>query len=338
MAHEIRTSDKFGEVRSNGQRAWHGLGIEIPAGLDPIQGIKQIGLDWQTELQPVFMERITAAGVERREIKSHRMHVRSDNGLELGMVSSDYQKFDNQQLAEFAATIVGEDAAVTLETGGSLYDSRRVFLLLRMPQTIVAAQDDVTKPYICLSLGHGGFASVAGKVTGVRAVCANTVAMVDREVGGFRFIHTGNLEDKLKSARLVLGFATKQVAKMGEAIVALARTQISGAQVKAFMNDAFLAAFPMPDARDEELSAKWVAKRDEVFAEWRQLFVNERNNGMASIRGTAWAAYNTVTEWHDHMRGRTEPGSDVRVHSNLFGVSHQAKAKTMKLALSLVGV
>lgn len=339
MAHEIRSTDKFGEVRSNGQRAWHGLGIEIPDGIGAVDGFKQIGLGWDTELEPVYMDRLTPDGVQRVEITTHKMHVRSDTGMQLGMVSSDYQKFDNQRAAEFADTILGEDAAAVLETAGSLYDGRRLFALLRLPKNIVVKGDDIVKPYLCLSWGHGGFASIQAGATGIRVVCNNTLGMADREIGqkGVRILHTGNIEQKLATARMLLGFANKQIEKVGEQMKLLASTEISGAQVKDFMNRAFNLAFPMPDAKDEELSNKWLAKRDEVFAEWRQLFVNERNNGLASIRGTAWAALNTVTEWHDHVRGRTDAGSDVRVHSNLFGVSRDAKQKTMKLALQLVG-
>ena len=72
----------------------------------------------------------------------------------------------------------------------------------------------------------------------------------------------------------------------------------------------------------------------EVFVEWRKLFVNERN-AMEAIRGSVWQAFNTVTEWHDHERGRSGDNTDARVHSNLFGVSHVAKQKTLKLALAL---
>jgi phage/plasmid-like protein (TIGR03299 family) len=338
MSHEIRSNDSFGEVRSNGQRAWHGLGIEIPAGLGAVDAFKQIGLGWGTELLPVFADRLTPNGVERLEISTHKMHVRSDTGDQLGMVSADYKKFDNEEGARFADTILGEDAAASVETASSLYGGRRVFVLLNLPKSIVAKGDDIVKPYICLSWGHGGFASIQGGATGVRVVCANTIAMADREIGqsGFRFIHTGNVQDKLKSARMLLGFATKQIERMAEQVKALAATQISGAQVKEFMNAAFEAAFPRPDAKDIELFDKWVAKKSETFEEWRQLFVSERNNGMLAIRGTAWAAFNTVTEWHDHGRGRTDEGSDVRVHSNLFGVSREAKSKTLKLALALV--
>lgn len=338
MAHEIRENDRFGEVRSNGQRAWHGLGVEIQDGQNAVDGFRQIGLGWSTELLPVFADRVTPNGVQRIECKENKLHIRSDNGDVLGMVSDGYRKFDNEELARFADTVLGEDAAAVLETAGSLYNGRRVFALLRLPKTIVAAKGDEMKTYLCLSNGHGGFASVQGGATGVRVVCANTIAMADREIGssGFRFIHTGNLEDKLKTARMLLGYATKQIDRMSEQVRAMAGKQISGEQVKRFMNDAFDAAFPQPDKRDDELLAKWTAKKEETFAEWRRLFVNERNNGMPSIRGTAWAALQTVTEWHDHGRGRTDGGSDVRVHSNLFGVSREAKLKTLKLALALV--
>ncbi len=32
MAHMIMGTDRYGEVRKNGQRAWHGLGLEIEEG------------------------------------------------------------------------------------------------------------------------------------------------------------------------------------------------------------------------------------------------------------------------------------------------------------------
>lgn len=73
MAHEINNSDRFGEVRVNGKRAWHGLGVEIADGLNAVEGFKAIGLDWQTELLPVYAERMTMDGIERIEAKEHKL-------------------------------------------------------------------------------------------------------------------------------------------------------------------------------------------------------------------------------------------------------------------------
>lgn len=337
MAHEIRSTDKFGEVRSNGQRAWHGLGIEIPEGLSAVEGVKKIGLDWNTELLPVYADRMTPDGVERIESKAHRLHVRSDTGGVLGMVSDSYGAVQNVEMAEFADALLGEDAAMSMETGGSLFDGRRVFLLMRMPQNIVAARGDELATYLAVTNGHGGVAAFAAYPTTVRIVCNNTLRLAEQDLSrGARFIHSGDVKGKLETVKLVLGFAQKRIAKFGEQVEAMARTQITGEQVKKFMLDAFDAAFPRPNERaDDETTQKWLAKREEVFTEWRQLFVNERN-AMRSIRGSIWQAFNTVTEWHDHGRGRSADNSDARVASNLFGVSHDAKSKTLKLALALV--
>ncbi len=337
MAHQIRENDRFGEVRSNGKRAWHGLGIEIPDGLSAVDGAKRIGLGWDTELLPVYADRLLQDGMQRIESPDHRLHVRADTGDVLGMVSSSYKKWDNQELFEFADAVLGEDHAGVLETAGSLYGGRRVFALIRLPQVIVAGGDDITKCYLCLSNGHGGFAAAQGGATGVRVVCANTMALADHEIGasGFRFIHTGDIRDKLKTAQMLLGFARKQIDRVGEQVKALAHTQVTAQQVSEFMHAAFEAAFPRPE-RDEELLSQWEQKQTEAIGDWLVLFDNERNNGMAAIRGSAWAMLNAVTEWHDHERGRTGSDSGVRIHSNLFGASRIAKQKAMKLALAMV--
>lgn len=336
MAHEIRKTDNFAEVRSNGQRAWHGLGIEIPEGLSAVEATERAGLGWKTDLLPVYADRMTADGMERIESPKHRLHVRRDTGGVLGLVSDSYSAVENIEAAAFADALLGEDAAMSTETVGSLFDGKRFFVLMRMPRNIVAARGDELATYVAVTNGHGGTAAFAAYPTSVRIVCNNTLRMSEADLSrGARFIHSGDVKGKMQTAQLVLGFAQKRIAKLGEQVEAMARTQITGAQVKQFMADAFAAAFPRPQTEDGELLEKWLAKRETVFAEWRQLFTNERN-AMESIRGSVWQAFNTVTEWHDHGRGRTEDGSDARIASNLFGVSHEAKQKTLKLALALV--
>jgi hypothetical protein len=105
------------------------------------------------------------------------------------------------------------------------------------------------------------------------------------------------------------------------------------------MRNAFALAFPQPmdDRVEAEALKKWLAKRDEVLTEWTRLYTAECDKRKATA-GTLWAAFNAVTEWHDHERGRFEAVADstARVHSNLFGVSHVAKTKTLRAALELV--
>lgn len=350
MAHEIRESDRFGYV---GEPAWHGLGASLPSGLTAVEGFKRLGLDWTTELLPLNAQLANGATIPLVE---HRAHIRCDTNDVLGVVSDGYKPIDNGDLAAFADAVMGSGPAgideqgnvvqapvAALETAGSLYGGKRVFALLRLPTDVVVAQGkggfcDNLATYLALTNGHGGTASFTCSPTAIRIVCANTLRLAERDMTrGVRFMHTGDLEGKLRSAKLALGFAAQELNKLAEQARALAKTSFDHQQVADYFATVFDATFPAPsDDEASEPRARWLKKRAEVIGEWQTLFANERNEQL--VGASAWSALNAVTEWHDHERGRfgRVAESDARVHSNLFGVSHQAKGKALRLALATV--
>jgi hypothetical protein len=56
--------------------------------------------------------------------------------------------------------------------------------------------------------------------------------------------------------------------------------------------------------------------RQRIYGEIDVLFERGRGNDMAGVKGTAWAAYNAVTEYITHERGRSD---DNRVNAAWFG-------------------
>jgi phage/plasmid-like protein (TIGR03299 family) len=334
MSHEIHENDRFGYV---GQKAWHGLGQELPAGLDAQTAFEQLGIGWKTELLPVYAERLTPDGIERIECSENKLHVRADNGQRLGMVSDGYQSFENMDLARFADMLAGEDAAVVVETAGTLYDNRRVFALVKLPQVVRATELDISHQYVLVSNGHGGHASFSVYPTSVRVVCANTLRYSERDVGrGLSFRHTGKFDDKVKAARVVLGTATKETERFQEKVTAMVNKHLTKEKLREFLEQSWEISFGKLKNLQGDSLIKMTAKRDEQVAQWIRMTENERN-GLDGIRGSVWSALNAVTEYHDHERGRfKEIGESAgRVHSNLFGVSSVAKQKTLRLALSL---
>ena len=345
MAHGITKQDNFAFTGER-SRIWHGIGQEIPEGMTAQEAFPQIGLDWDTELiQPSY-----CYNGKTIEMTDHRLHVKinKEEGTcsELGLVSKDYKEVSNADLAKFADSLIEADdnlGKLTVETAGSLLGGKRVFCLLRLPEEVRVGKggNDRTEMFINLSNGHGGFASLAGSPTGVRVVCANTIALADRDLNrGFRFSHNGDMDEKIKQARLILGFANQQVKQFNEQAQALANTELSSGQLQDFLELAFARTFgKAPCAKKEETAhGNWMTKRDEHVADWLARFENERQT-LPGIQGTAWAALNAYTEWSDHDRGgnwmKARP-ADHRVHSNLFGVASAAKKKVLKDALALV--
>jgi len=340
MAHGITKTDNFA-FTGDRSRIWHGIGQEIPEGLTAEEAFPQIGLDWETDLvQPSY-----CYGGQTVQMADHRVHVRADNGDMLGIVSKDYKKVDNLDLARFADSLIQADdglGKLTVETAGSLLGGKRIFCLMKLPTEVRVGVggNDRTEMFINLSNGHGGFASIAGSPTGVRVCCANTIALADRDLArGFRFAHNGDMDAKIKQARLILGFANQEVEKFNEQAKALCNVDLSAGQLRTFLELAFTRTFgkepdPVKEATAHE---NWAKKREEHIEDWVTRFENERQT-LPGIQGTAWAAFNAYTEWSDHARGgkwmENRPQTD-RIHSNLFGVANAAKKKVLKDALAL---
>lgn len=361
MAHEIRESDSFGEVRVHGKRAWHGLGIEIDEGT-AVEGFKRIGLGWETELVPIHYEvqvpvaDATTVEVSKRQFKllkkkitEKRAHVRLDTGAFLGIVGEDFKVMENQRLAEFADALVegsgpkGERA--TLETAGSLYGGRRIFACVKLPKEIGLGKGgaDVQEMYMLIGNGHGGFASFSIYPTAVRVVCANTLRYSEKDLAsGISFRHTGDWDAKLAAAKVAVGMAIVEAEEFEKQAKALVRTNLSEKKFEEYLVRTYLDLFhggKEPDVidMDAEEVEKLRVKREKILGQWTEKFHNEKQS-LPGIRDSAWAAFNAVSEWEDHGRGRfkTVSESDSRIHSNVYGVSSREKRTAFKNALSLV--
>jgi phage/plasmid-like protein (TIGR03299 family) len=344
MAHEINSTDKFGEIRENGKRAWHGLGVEIPDGLTAQEGFERIGLGWRTTLAPVFakIEGMGADGptTQTLEIPDKRAHYRTDTMELLGVVSDGYRPLENQDLARFADALAdAEQGKVIVETAGSLHNGRRIFACVKLPEQVRATAEDVMDQYVLVSNGHGGFASFACYPTSVRVVCANTLRWSESDVArGLRFFHLGSMEDKLKNARTALGIARKETALFQEQVSALVGLTLPTSKMKEMAENIYAQCFgKIDDHLEPESKAKLEAKRNEIVGAWMKNLEDSRQQ-LAGISGTGWAFYNAISQWHDHERGRFlgVEESNGRISSNIFGVSNEHKRKAFRRILQAV--
>jgi len=347
MSHEIEARDVFGEVRVHGQRAWHGLGVEIPDGLTVWPAFEQIGLGWETELLPVVAMYSDPDGKKRQfKIPTHNAHVKADDKYLLGMVGAGYRPISNREMAEFADALVEVDKSVVVETAGSLRNGRCIFTLVKLPQNIEVTDEDVLNQYVLIRNSHDGSTSFQVYPTSVRVVCANTLRWSERDAGrGISFQHTGDVKTKIEHARLALGLITDETKKFEAQVRILAAKHLKKNEVAEYFRSVYDRTFGVvpehaesDDPRDTKRFERQLERRDALLARWQTNFENKEQS-LDGIRGTAWAAYNAISQWQDHERGRFKSvqESDGRVHSNLFGTSHAEKMIAFKYALDLCG-
>ncbi|MCC6425669.1 MAG: DUF932 domain-containing protein [Phycisphaerales bacterium] len=322
MAHEITSTDKFGHV---GEKAWHGLGVKLADGLTPTEAFDVLGLGWETglyEVPPLVLpdgRKVVAA--------DNRMHVRMDTATCLGMVGKDYRPISNQEMAKFADILAGEDKAVRVETGGSLRGGKRTFVLIKLPKDTEVLDGDMLKNYVCISNGHDGINGFRVFFTSVRVVCANTLAMAEGTTTGARFAHDGDVTRKIELARASLGIIVKRSEAFAEQARGLAAIKLKKEGIADYFDRVYARTY------GEDMSEKHT---DEVLGLWNGN-LSEARNTVRSTEGTAWHAFNAVSYYHDHQRGRFKDvaESEGRVHSNLFGASSFAKQIAFNEALAL---
>ena len=91
MAHQVETVAYAGEL------PWYGFGNPVSPDCNTEMMIKQAGLDWMAELQPL----VTISDGIQYSVDSHKAVVRSTDKRILGVVGSVYRPLQNSEAFKF---------------------------------------------------------------------------------------------------------------------------------------------------------------------------------------------------------------------------------------------
>lgn len=348
MAHEINSTDNF--ARAAGTKpAWHKLGIELPEGMrSAVQAGEHTGILWPTYLAPVFAaarapgdafgETRPVPCVDVRGRPLAMAQIRGDNGRVLGVVGPTYVTISNRQLAEIADAVVAADPAYRIETCATLQDGLRAFFLVAGPRWEAAAGDE-QQSYILVSHGHAGTSALALAPTDIRVVCRNTEVRALAQGTGIRIQHSGDMVSKIRAVKAAMG----GIARVMRDARTEAERMVNIGLVDARIRDLFLsidtelfgdpAQVENPDDRAEAREKQ----TDRVMA-WRRI-LESPTCALPSIRGTAWACLQAVTEWIDHHRTVRGRKRDDHLAAVLFGddarLKRAARARVLEYAPTL---
>jgi phage/plasmid-like protein (TIGR03299 family) len=303
-----------------GKAAWHKLGVHIESATDSGNAIVLAGLDWQVDKIPLFYRDSSGTFREQSDVFAI---VRRDTGAMLGHVGSRYAPIQNAQGFAFLDSVLGEFGA-KYESAGSIYGGSKVFMTVRLPgQDFAVNGSDEVQAYAVLFNPHDGSGVANCFPTSLRPECANTARIaVDRDSEkGIKIRHTGNVATKIESAKHALNLAVKGFDQFKSNAELLAKTALP--DVKQYANDVLdntLDISAADAAKGAELLVELMKPKDSAERatlekcigrkiERRQDFINDileryesRTNGINDMRGSAWSAFNAVTEFSDHSK------------------------------------
>jgi phage/plasmid-like protein (TIGR03299 family) len=293
---------------------WHGIGTVIDGLATAADALKFAELDWTVEKQPLYF------GSKKELFSGRHATVRVTDNHELGIVGDPYQVFQNTEAFEFFDNVVDTGEA-KYTSAGSLFGGKRVFMTAQVGDEFLVAGEDPHKTYLLITNSHDGSQAFTAALTHIRAVCNNTVTMaLNGASHKWSLRHQTSLSGKVAEAREALQMTFKyhdafelEVQKM----MAIPFTE------KKMLN---LANTIVPEAK---------VQKKKTVESLMDIYKNEKTVVDAAGAGTAWAAFNTVTFFSDHVKKYHNDTSRFKSLADAgFGEKLRNKAHTRIMAMS----
>ena len=301
MAHELETQNGVASFASFREPAWHGLGTVFTEEKNTSEMLAAANLNnWNVRLEDVEIPSTLTSDKNYFYVVRTNPTDKTQTDI-LGVVGERYRVLQNEDLFSFGDNIL--DGGGRWETAGSIRGGRVVFGSLALERETVldpSGVADKVKTYLLINTSHDGSIAIQASITPVRVVCANTLnlALGARGKGpkqSFKIRHTQTAEGKIAIARETLGLANKYM----DAFDVMAQQMIQKEITAQQFNEIILAAYPKPEKDSKGSIKKWETKVDVI----NDIYTGEFN-GM--IAGTAWGAFNALTErldWYRSARG-----------------------------------
>lgn len=317
MSHEVETMAYANEV------PWHGLGNKVDPNVSVEKMLTAAGLDWEVKQHKVYTK------IGRTEIELPRLAlVRETDKKVLTITGTEWKPLQNRDTLQFFRDWTKAGGA-RLETAGSLRGGKVVWGLASINAGFKLNGKDAVKAYILLTSPHEVGKAIQLRTTGVRVVCANTMA------AAFSSSNLHYSQNHLKDFDVAAAKETVKLAK--EAMEQLHLDAKALQQLKMSESDSvrFLASFfqPAEAGEDERKQAKALINDPSLQNKNMKSVLWAMDKAPGATPGNGWGVFNAVTYWADHMAGRER---DARIFRSWLGHTGSTKEKVKQELLELV--
>jgi phage/plasmid-like protein (TIGR03299 family) len=329
--------DNVGEMFYYGETPWHKKGTQLPQPATAKEAIKAGRLEWSVRLLPIQTTESPPRRITRR-VAVVRDDLKPGNpNAVLGVVYPHFRPLQNAEAVEVFDALLGHGQRV-YHTGGYLGNGEVIWLLAKLPASITVAANDVVEPYMLFTNSHDGTIAIDFRLTTVRVVCQNTLALAMRGEQSshiFKRAHKISAETLKVEGEKFYQFCVRTSADLENKFRAMHSLPFGHDQLAGLVAD--LLPLPRPPARlQSDAVRKQYETRVQKITEVRKgiatVFAEGCNNDLRipPAEQTLWGALNAVTAFVDHKQ---EISGDRYAHI-LFGSGATLKQKAYELALA----
>jgi phage/plasmid-like protein (TIGR03299 family) len=320
--------------------AWHRLGVVVDGTLPAREAFRIAHADFQVAGRPVFDQ-------DMRAIPGYQAITRTDNGKTLSVMAETYTPIQNEALIRIAEAL-HEDTS--MDAVCVLADGKRVTFTAR----VRGAEGDVlpgdpVQQYLIGCTSHDGSIPFQLLFSPVRVVCQNTLsaalglaASQRHRNGSISVRHTKNADALIRRLPELVDVRRRQFLGGLEELKQMAATPCSMAQFRQYIGSVFADQLQgtVNDVRGDKSTAR--AKVLEDLPAWPAVlrkFAGEAiGSDLIASRGTAWGAYQAVTEYMSHECGRAKDPLDAarqRLESVYWGQGSGIITRAHQQALTI---
>ena len=320
MPHELSIAEGQAEMMYVGDTPWHGLGTKLDNAATAVEAIQAAHLDWTVQAQPIWLHDVIYNYSGQTKVEGYNAIQRVDTGKVFGIMSDRYEIVQNVDAWSFMDGVLGTGGA-HYHTAGALRDGSVVFILAQLDGTQEIVKGDPVEKYLLLTTSHDGSLALQIHTTPIRVVCGNThTAALAHGRQYVSIKHTSAVHLRIEQAQKALARGETYFDDYVKEARQLSR-QYMGEQSMGLFTKKLLSI-------DGNSATKVNSQTEAAEREINELFITGRGQDLPHVRGTAWAAYNAVTEYVDY-RSRVQKIGDVtqgsllaqdrRLHRSWFG-------------------
>jgi phage/plasmid-like protein (TIGR03299 family) len=313
--------------------AWHRLGVVLDGTLPAREAFRIANADFRVAGRPVF-------DADMQPIPGYQAITRMDTGKTMSVMTETYTPIQNECLIRIAEAL---DEDTNMDAVCVLADGRRVTFTARVrgAEADVVPGDPVQQ-YLIGCTSHDGSIPFQLLFSPIRVVCQNTLSaalgLAERRQHrdtSIRIRHTKNADALIQRLPELVDVRRRQFLGGIQELRQMAATPCSMAQFRQYISSVFADQLEgtVNDVRRDKSTARPKLLKD--LAGWPSLLRKFEGEAIGSElmanRGTAWAAYQSVTEFLSHEAGRTKQ-SDQAARQRFESLYWGKSAGIIKLA------
>ena len=268
---------------------WYGLGTPVNEAPTSEDAIRLAGIDWTvktTDLYtPVLDEEGNPTGTFEK-VDGYLANKRDIDGKTLGIVTGRYIIVQNADAFSFTDNLISNE--VKYESAGSFANGKRVWLLAKLPDMIVAGEN--ITPYIAFTNSHDGKGSIRVSCIPIQQnslVSLNfNIPMAPRQ---WAAKHLGKVEEKIEEANRTLEMTQIYLENLSVMANQLIAEEITDEDVQGYID----VLLPLPSESEERKMANVEYSRKELIKAYN-------HEASSEFFGTKWGFLNAVSKFVNH--------------------------------------